>query len=112
MNRDRYRDQIVTCDVGVSLHSKTSTVHEVQQWHKHTVLCISLSDLVSCVFLKIIPICPFLIQRNSHLPVNVHLWQFRLGVSITLEPLYDVIVALVIFGLQSNVWLGHDNLYW
>ena len=23
MNRDGYRDQIVTCDVGVSLHSKT-----------------------------------------------------------------------------------------
>ena len=32
---------------------------EVQQWHKHTVLCISLSKLVSCAF-STIPICPFL----------------------------------------------------
>ena len=36
----------------------TSTVHEVEQWHKHTVLCISLSKLVSCAF-STIPICPF-----------------------------------------------------
>ena len=65
--RDGYRDQIVTCDVDVSLNSKTyiSTVHEVQQWHKHTVLCISLSELVSCAF-STIPICPFLIQRIFH----------------------------------------------
>ena len=61
--RDGYRDQIVTCDVGVSLNSKTH--HEVQQWHKHTVLCISLSELVSCAF-STIPICPFLIQRIFH----------------------------------------------
>ena len=65
--KDGYRDQIVTCDVGVSLHSKThaSTVHEVQQGHKHTVLCIALSELVSCAF-STIPICPFLIQRIFH----------------------------------------------
>ena len=59
--RDGYRDQIVTCDVGVSLNSKTHPLSMVQQWHKHTVLCISLSELVSCAF-SIIPICPFLIQ--------------------------------------------------
>ena len=29
VGRDGFRDQIVTCDVGVSLHSKTSAVHEV-----------------------------------------------------------------------------------
>ena len=63
--RDGYRDQIVTCDVGVSLHSKThtSTVYEVEQWHKHTVLCISLSELVSCAF-STIPICPFFNSNN------------------------------------------------
>ena len=40
--RDGYRDQIVTCDVGVSLHSKTHPLFmkPVQQGHKHTVLCI------------------------------------------------------------------------
>ena len=65
MNRDGYRDQIVTHDVGVSLHSKTHpcTVHEVEQWHKHTVLCISLSELVSCAF-STIPICPFFNSKN------------------------------------------------
>ena len=33
--------------------------------------------------------------------------------SITLEPLYDVIVTLVMYvwiGLQSNVWQGHDTI--
>ena len=32
---------------------------------------------------------------------------------ITLEPLYDVIVTLVMYGwigLQSNVWQGHDTI--
>ena len=32
---------------------------------------------------------------------------------ITLQPLYDVIVTLVIYtriGLQYNVWLGHDTI--
>ena len=64
--RDGYRDQIVTCDCGCfSEFQDTSTVHEVQQWHKHTVFCISLSELVSCAF-STIPICPFLIQRIFH----------------------------------------------
>ena len=43
--RDGYRDQIVTCDVGVSLHSKT---------HR---------KLVSCAF-STIPICPFFNSKN------------------------------------------------
>ena len=67
--RDGYRDQIVTCDVGVSLNSKTHPLFMkyIQQWHKHTVLCIilSLSELVSCAF-STIPICPFLIHRIFH----------------------------------------------
>ena len=29
---------------------------------------------------------------------------------ITLEPLYDVIVTMVMYGLQSNVWQGHDTI--
>ena len=52
--RDRYRDQIVTCDIGVSLHSKThplfmkynnstSTQHFAYQY---------ISELVSCAFLQ------------------------------------------------------------
>ena len=35
--------QVTQCDEGVSLHSKTSTVDAVQQWHTHTVLCIPVS---------------------------------------------------------------------
>ena len=65
--RDGYRDQIVTCDVGVSLNSKTHPLFMkyIQQWYKHTVLYISLSELVSCAF-STISICPFLIQRIFH----------------------------------------------
>ena len=61
--RDGYRDQIVTCDVGVSLNSKTHPLFMkyIQQWHKLTVLCISLSELVFCAF-STIPICPFFIH--------------------------------------------------
>ena len=67
MNRDGYRDQIVTCDVDVSLHSKT---HPLLMKHSNGTItqcyiCISLSELVSCAF-STIPICPFLIQRIFH----------------------------------------------
>ena len=60
--RDGYRDQMVTCDVGVSLHSKTHPLFVKHGWHKCTVLCISVSKLVSCAF-STIPICPLKIQR-------------------------------------------------
>ena len=67
MNRDGYRDQIVTCDVGVSLHSKTHPLF--MKYSNGTItqcyICISLSELVSCAF-STIPICPFLIQRIFH----------------------------------------------
>ena len=63
--RDGYRDQIVTCDVDVSLHSKTYSLFMKYSNGTSTVLCISLSELVSCAF-STIPICPFLIQRIFH----------------------------------------------
>ena len=68
MNRDGYRDQIVTHDVGVSLHSKTHPLFMKYSNGTSTVLCISLSELVSCAF-STIPICPFLIPRIFHLLV-------------------------------------------
>ena len=50
--RDGYRDQIVACDVGVSEFQDTSTVHEVQQWHKHTcsVMHITIRACFLCFF--------------------------------------------------------------
>ena len=68
MNRDGYRDQIVTHDMGVSLHSKTHPLFMKYSNGTSTVLCISLSELVSCAF-STIPICPFLIPRIFHLLV-------------------------------------------
>ena len=68
MNRDGCRDQIVTHDVGVSLHSKTHPLFMKYSNGTSTVLCISLSELVSCAF-STIPICPFLIPRIFHLLV-------------------------------------------
>ena len=70
MNRDGYRDQIVTHDVGVSLHSKTHPLFMKYNNGTSTVLCISLSELVSCAF-STIPICPFLIPRIFHLLVYI-----------------------------------------
>ena len=59
-DRDRYRDQIVTCDVGVSLHSKTHP--PFMKYSNGTsaqfYICIPVSELVSCAF-STIPICPF-----------------------------------------------------
>ena len=66
MNRDGYRDQIVTHDVGVSLHSKTHPLFMKFSNGTITVLCISLSELVSCAF-STIPICPFLIPGIFHI---------------------------------------------
>ena len=60
--RDGYRDQIVTCDVGVSLHSKIHPLFMKYSNGTSTVSCIPVSELVSCAF-STIPICPFLIQR-------------------------------------------------
>ena len=56
--RDGYRDQIVTCDVGLSLHSKTHPLF--MKYSKGSTQCyayIALSELVSCTF-STIPICP------------------------------------------------------
>ena len=63
--RDGYRDQIVTCDVGVSLNSKTHPLFMKYSNGTSTqcYICISLSELVSCAF-STIPICPFLIQSS------------------------------------------------
>ena len=59
--RDGYRDQIVTCDVGVSLHSKTHPLF--MKYSKGiSTQCyayIALSELVSCAF-STIPICMFI----------------------------------------------------
>ena len=55
--RDGYRDQIVACDVGVSLNSTTHPLFS-NGTSTHAVLCISLFELVSCAF-STIPICPF-----------------------------------------------------
>ena len=44
---DGYRDQIVTHDVGVSLHSKAHPLFMKYSNGTSTVLCISLSELVS-----------------------------------------------------------------
>ena len=61
MNRDGYRDQIVTHDVGVSLHSKT---HPLFMKYSNGTSTCSLSELVSCAF-STIPICPFLINSKN-----------------------------------------------
>ena len=78
MNRDGYRDQIVTHDVGVSLHSKTHPLFMKYSNGTSTVLCISLSELVSCAF-STIPICPFLIPRIFHLYTNVWIEPINFG---------------------------------
>ena len=70
--RDGYRDQIVTCDVGVSLNSKTHPLFMKYSngTSTHAVLYISLSELVSFAFSTIL-ICPFLIQRIFHSLVDL-----------------------------------------
>ena len=77
MNRDGYRDQIVTCDVGVSLHSKTHPLFMKYSngTSTHVVLCItlSLSELVSCAF-STIPICPFLNSKNFSIILYVTMY--------------------------------------
>ena len=74
---DRYRDQIVSHDVGVSLHSKTHPLFMKYSNDTSTVLCISLSELVSCAF-STIPIIfhllvstLFLLQIAYEFPVGL-----------------------------------------
>ena len=70
--RDGYRDQIVTCDVGVSLNSKTHPLF-MKYSNGTSTQCYAyhyISELVSCAF-STIPICPFLIQRIFHSLVSL-----------------------------------------
>ena len=59
--RDVYRDQIVTCDAGVSLHSKTPPV--LMNYSNGTSAQCYAYIPVSELALSTIPVCPFLIQR-------------------------------------------------
>ena len=59
----------------ISAFQDTSTVHE-EQWHKHTVLCISLSELVSCAF-STIPICPFFNSKNFSFTCVYNIYIYR-----------------------------------
>ena len=68
--RDGYRDQIVTCDVGVSLHSKTHPLF--MQYGDGTGAPVLCTKLVSCAFSPI-PICPLLIQRIFHSLVYIYI---------------------------------------
>ena len=68
--RDGYRDQIVTCDVGVSLKHPLFMKYS----NGTSTQCYAYqSKLVSCAF-STIPICPFLIQRIFHLLVLMYGW--------------------------------------
>ena len=62
MNRDGYRDQIVTCDVDVSLNSKTHPLF------MKSAMAQAHTELVSCAF----SICPILIPKKIHLLVYLH----------------------------------------
>ena len=67
---DGYRDQIVTHDVGVSLHSKTHPLFMKYSngTIKHSVMHITIRACFRAF--STIPICPFLIPRIFHLLVS------------------------------------------
>ena len=81
--RDGYRDQIVTCDVDVSLNSKTHPPF------MKSAMAQAHTELVSCAF-SVIPICPFLIQRIFHLLVYLQMHTY-------------IANAIVIVSLQVKV---------
>ena len=59
-------------DIGIKLLPMMWVSHPLFMKYSNgtsTVLCISLSELVSCAF-STIPICPFLIPRIFHLLVS------------------------------------------
>ena len=64
--RDGYRDQIVTCDVGVSLNSKTHPLFMKYSSGTSTQCYAYHYPSLFPVLFSTIPICPFLIQRNFH----------------------------------------------
>ena len=55
---DRYRNQIVTCNIGVSLHSKTHPLFtKCAVWQKCKVSDVPVPKLVPCAFSPF-PLCP------------------------------------------------------
>ena len=71
MNRDGYRDQIVTHDVGVSLHSKTHPLF-MKYSNGTSTQCYAYHypSLFPVLFLQSLYV-PFLIQRIFHLLVII-----------------------------------------
>ena len=71
MNRDGYRDQIVTHDVGVSLHSKTHPLF-MKYSNGTSTQCYAYHypSLFPVLFLQSLYV-PFLIQRIFHLLVQI-----------------------------------------
>ena len=66
MNRDGYRDQIVTCDVGVSLHSKTHPLFmKYSNGTSTQYYAYHYPSLFPVLFLQSLYV-PFLIQRIFH----------------------------------------------
>ena len=78
--RDGYRDQIVTCDVGVSLHSKIHPLFMKYSNGTSTVSCIPVSELVSCAF--------------STIPIYMSLFNSK-NFFIHLSPLFNLFSCLL-----------------
>ena len=106
MNRDGYRDQIVTHDVGVSLHSKTHPLFMKYSNGTSTVLYISLSELVSCAF-STIPMSLFNFKNFSFTCIYI----VRCYEAIFIfQHMYCVLCALVIGNDAPFLCLQHINV--
>ena len=105
MNRDGYRDQIVTHDVSVSLHSKTHPLFMKYNNGTSTVLCISLSKLVSCAFSTI----PILIPRIFHLLVYITGYGSTLYIGIAMVFVFSPYIWKFTFCFQFQVNLTFND---
>ena len=90
--RDGYRDQIVTCDVGVSLNSKTHPLF----------MQYSNGTSTQCYAHHYPSLFPVLFLQSLYVPFNSQNFSFTCFNSTS--PMDDVIMMSL--GLYSNVWLG------
>ena len=82
-------DQIVTRDMGVSLHYKIHPLFMKYSNGTSTVSCIPVSELVSCAFSTIL-ICPFFIYLSPLFCTCFHVYYTIVSRQLETELTHDL----------------------
>ena len=96
MNRDGYRDQIVTCDVGVSLHSKTHPLF----------MKYSKGTSTQCYAYHYLSLFPVLFLQSLYVPFKFKAFFIHLYI-LEVDACIDVYKSCVLKCRDTCICLNH-----